>query len=115
MCRSITRARGRIGLNLDQRSPRGQQTGCPSGGKRPVGGRFQPRTRAQMRRSVRPFDADMGELEPADTLTVEWRVEPWHRTKWVVASLSGIARRLADPDSKTSVQPVIVAPRLTVR
>lgn len=55
-----------------------------------------------------PVEVDLSKLAPGEMMTVEWRGKPvWiiHRTPEMLESLTKIADKLADPDSKRPQQP----------
>lgn len=71
---------------------------------------FEPSERAKAMGA--PVEADIGALEPGQLMTVEWRGKPvWilRRTPEMLASLEKDTERLADPLSKSSVQPPFAA------
>jgi len=55
-----------------------------------------------------PVEVEIGNLEPGQMLTVEWRGKPvWivHRSKEMLETLPKLAEAVADPESKKTQQP----------
>jgi ubiquinol-cytochrome c reductase iron-sulfur subunit len=63
---------------------------------------------AKARAAGAPVEVDIDKIEPGMMITVEWRGKPvWivHRTKEMIESLPKIEQSLADPQSKSPMQP----------
>ena len=99
-------------LNLDERRRRILVLTCAAGGAAsgaalwPFLASMAPSERAKALGA--PVEADIGGLEPGAMKTFEWRGQPtWilHRTPAMLATLAKDEARLADPESKQSIQP----------
>jgi ubiquinol-cytochrome c reductase iron-sulfur subunit len=63
---------------------------------------------AKARAAGAPVEVDIDKIEPGMMITVEWRGKPvWivHRTREMIDSLPKIEQSLADPQSKSPMQP----------
>jgi ubiquinol-cytochrome c reductase iron-sulfur subunit len=68
---------------------------------------------AKARAAGAPVKVNISKIEPGQQVTAEWRGQPvfvLNRTQEMLSGLDKIASQLADPDSKSSVQPTYVNP-----
>src|SRR5437868_3499299 len=62
-----------------------------------------------------PVKVNISKVEPGQQMIAEWRGQPIfvvRRTPEILANLGKITDQLSDPDSKNSVQPAYVDPKL---
>lgn len=62
-----------------------------------------------------PVKVNIGKIEPGQQIVAEWRGQPvfiLRREETILANLEKVADQVADPESKASVQPPYVDPRL---